>query len=658
MDAPFTVNRKTARVHEVPEPHDSFRGHRQTTAIRRGIVGGRDAHVAAVPVGGCLALDGARRKRREARPARRAIDHEFDREAQAVARAHRTGIGDRGRILDLGEFAGPTRAVARGIGELARQGDAISTLGVGRRPGEDEHVAGRATGVGFVAFLDIGRTGFVSIFPIRFVVLVLSGIGRARPLRLFLFLFLFLFLELSRRCVGQVLFICRTFRNYFRTQTVQIRTTAAGGAHGVLEVIFVDLDDGAVAEAEHEVRVPRDNRHGDTITHEVHVALADRRHQAAIAIAGRSRLRIVGDDAALEVGVVQQIIIGRGGDAPAFEDALPARGRHFQTIALAVVGGAEQQPDARRRAFAHDGENLRVVGDALAFAQTGEFIGGDQGDVVEVIVAGEKRGLGDEGASTVAVDEVDGRIVRRLHERAVGVHAHHRQLRLVQVSTGEVAGQVRDRNLVAVAIGCHIGSHERKPLDGSTFYAVLRGRAAVATDMDVIAAGIASLALVGKELPGGHLAAAVDEDLGQMPQDDIGAVAEIDVDVVAEVDVGIGVVHVCRTRHRREHRYIDIVGRVKIRVVAGARARMRVATTRTLRAQVLLAGREGQVDGDTVFATASNARILRVRRNTHDRRRTGNNEQTEKRRNGTCHGKNPLEDAIISDHLPHSLEVL
>ncbi len=84
-----------------------------------------------------------------------------------------------------------------------------------------------------------------------------------------------------------------------------------------------------------------------------------------------------------------------------------------------------------------------------------------------------------------------------------------------------------------------------------------------------------------------------------MRDQDIGPVALVDVDVVAEAR-GCGLhVHVGHTRGRGEHLLVDAVVRVQVDVVAGRGRVVAVGTMSTLRAQLLGARRERELDHES-----------------------------------------------------------
>jgi hypothetical protein len=409
-----------------------------------------------------------------------------------------------------------------------------------------------------------------------------------------------------------VLRIAATGGDVVIRDAVGIRGTASRDVHERVEVPIRELDHRTVSVPREEVRIPVDDRQRGATLHDVHVRRFVRGDQAPV-----TERRVVDEGGARVVVQIdadgrrrRQATQTRRRDAPRGEHRGRAGGDDLEAVAIRIRLRAHEEPRPRAgRAVIHRSHHA-VALDVVAGAVAQEFVLRHEDDVVPIVVTAGERALREERAGRVAVDQEHGARVRRLQEAPRGVPLRCRQERLVRVPRAQVArelrGQLRDR-----LPGVRILGVEREAVDGRAVLAHLRGIAAVAPDVDVVAVGEAGGALDPDELPGRHLLSVLDEDVVEVREDDVRAVALVDGDVLAVVLRATFVVRVRHPAHRRVDRIVFRVGRIPVHVVTGGASVVRVAPVRTLRAERTVILGERQVDREEIDPSARDVGVPR-----------------------------------------------
>lgn len=535
----------------------------QAAAVACRVVGGGDGQELAAPVGDDAALEGAGRIRSQAGPATFTVVQVLGAEAQAVAGAE-AGHGDGNHVvvLDLVEDRLPVALRHTRVRHRPRERDEVHLLVVRGEPAELqvvelERVAGGGRGGG----------------------------GRA-PLA-----------DFGRSAAGEKI---------VRGEAKSIGDTAALHGHHHVEVLPAHLDDLTILPASQEQGLPGLDGHGHAVAHDVNGAVLHRGDERAVAEGGRAQV-VVALHESLPLGLLTEVVVGGGLDAPALQHRLPTLHGHELAVTLRIRGRTHQKPDGLVGESAVDGRDLGLGAQALVATVAIRLAVRDEGHIIEAEVAAREGRLGLERGQSPVLDHVHGGIVRRLDQAAVRVPLGRGQLRGVGVPTRERAHHVHGGQLHVFAPAGHV---DGQTLEGLTVDAILRGIAGVPPEVDVIAEGVAGGALVAQELAGRNLALVVHEHRAQVRDDDVRAVTKVDVDVDAEPRGGVLVMHVGATTERHEHRDVLVVRGVEIHVIHGGTRAVRGAAVIALRAERLVAVLERQLRRDHVLATAREERRL------------------------------------------------
>lgn len=546
----------------VPERPDSASRNRDehpaTQALRVVRRHGREHESVVVRIRRPLHHSG--RERREARPRGGSVVLELDREPQGVAACEtlvlvveRRDVGARAELLPAEGHA--TRD------DLARERDPVGRDAAGRGPGERQRAArpAHAFGVRPVSRVFVGRV-----------------VGRVREDPFFF-----------RRSPAR--------EDLVRGDAERVHRTAPDTSlHGSDDAV-VDPQDLARTEAEQEQRVPVDDRHGDAIAHDVHRGIRRLPDERSVAEHGRAA-EVVGFHVVAEFLFREEIVVRRGLDPPALQHVLPVERRKRPPGLPSVV--VEQEPG--RRAVVHALQRVRPA-DVVSGRVAVELARRDHHDIREVEVLLPEHLFREDVAPRPLLQQVDGGVVRRLHQAAVRVPLGRGEPRLVHVTVRDRTDHVARRERRLHALG-QVLTVEREPFERLAERGVPVGEAVVTPDVHMVAARGAGRALEPDQHAGDDVLHVVHEHLRQVADHEVGAVVQIDVDVHAEPGIRILVVHVRRPVRGREHDVRPIVRGVEICVVERGREVVRVGAARPLRAAGLVPGLERQIDGDAVLA--------------------------------------------------------
>lgn len=351
-------------------------------------------------------------------------------------------------------------------------------------------------------------------------------------------------------------------------EAVRVRAAASANGCHALELAPLHFEHRTAPEPCEQVRVPRLDRHGNAVAHEVHIARIRRRHERAVPVRERRRgaHRVAVEEVA-EVRALGEVIVRGGVDPPRLEHPLPPERAHLLPKPIARAFGSLQEPKPASILIVVHRRHLGVTRDARPLPHACEFGVRDKRHVREIVVSRGEAALGDERPRLPLLHEIHRALARRLHERAVRMPERHRQHGGVVVPGREVTHEVAHRDALDTRAKRAITRRELESLFRGAVDPVVRRIAVVASDVEMIPRRIARRPFESDDLPRGHLALVLHENGGQVRHDDVGSITLIDVHVVAEVGVRIGIVHVGNAARGRVNDLVHVVRGIEVDVV-------------------------------------------------------------------------------------------